>query len=181
MKILRIALLVVICLSCVTAFGLPLFGLNFIPGWPEFILRVTLAAVACPAGLLVYLLWPKKEKPDQPKGNIKVQILITAAVFVAIAGVQAWVTFGMSRNSSIEYLRSPSGRNLAVMEIWDDGDPYEHGYAYVVRARFFHQTSRIFWTSERGNRAFTWIDDGMLALVYLHRHSGEFVEEHLFW
>ena len=183
MKILRIVLVFVIVLLYLSPFGLLLFlDIDFIQGWPQFLSRTIFYALACPIGLFLNWLWPRKKKQEKPKEKISKKILSSALVFIVLISLQAWTIFITSRKKTVEYLHSPNNENVAVMQYWNDEEPYEHGYIYVVQARFFYKTrSGVFWTSKHEDRTFTWIDDNTLEVVYTHRHSGKIVTEYLHW
>jgi len=183
MKVLRFALLVLIGLLCSFPMWLPLFfGLTWVSGWPDFLSRAL--AVILIAPIIFFLRWlsSKKETPDKQK-DTPAKVASNVAIFVAIYIVlQAFFCFWMPRERIVEHLHSPNNKNTAVIEMWNDEEPYEHGRIYVGRARYLKEDrSDIFWTSKHDERAFTWIDDNTLEVAYVHKYSGQIIKEYLHW
>ena len=110
------------------------------------------------------------------------------AVFCALlVGANVLLTFVVPINrfsrlkeTVVEYIHSPNGKNMAVVMAHDIFDFYYS--VYPVRAKFFYKSKEVAdLTADPELYTLNWIDDNTLDIIYAITSSGEEIKKTLRW
>jgi len=157
----RIVLGIILCVFPLVFWFLPWFwGWRWLTGWPTILSWLIPCVICLPVGALLlekrslHKLWEdfrKKKFREHLKSALGL-VWIWPSIFLM------WILVGEDTRKPIEYIHSPSGNNVAVVQ----GD-----WVWVSRHKYFYEQDYDNWVTsyDKSNTTYTWLDDNTLEFV----------------
>ena len=158
-------------------------GLEWIPGWPEFL--GTLLIWGIMIVFLAHELFKKLKKPLDEKFTKKKKALwasFYASFCVFYIGLSIYLGFINQWRVVDRYITSPNGKNKAVVMVRKEKHDRGVEYIYPVHARLFYKNdNNIYLLPQHMDITYTWLDDNTLEITKARKDSGEVETECLRW